>query len=316
MQAGIPYFTLPELGPFQPFGIMVAIGLLLGVNFVYRRTERLGFDLEHARKLVFWCAACGFVGAHVFEVLAYQPESLREDPLLLLKIWTSMSSFGGFLGGTAGFFIYARRNRLPLRVWADTIMYGLVPGMVFGRLGCAIVHDHIGKATTFPLAQNYTEAVIREHGYRHIASEPGLHHNLGLYEFLFLLVLWGVILRLDRKPRQPGLLVAAAVAMYMPVRFSMEFLRLEVLDRRYAGLTFAQWVAIGMSAVAVYLVMTMLRSPLPAAQPVAGASAGDGPGEASQAGASGGSQKGNKGGGGGKGGSRKGGDRGRGKKKR
>lgn len=313
MEAGIPYFTLPDLGPFKPFGILVAIGVLLGIKLAHLRAERLGLDSEHARKLVVWCVVSGLIGAHVFEVLAYRPEALREDPLLLFKIWDGISSFGGFLGGTAGFFYYTRRNRLPFRIWADTIMYGLVPGMVFGRLGCTIVHDHIGKLTTFPLAQRYTEEVIREHGYYHIAHEPGLHHNLGLYEFLFLLGLWGVVALLDRKPRQPGLLVAVAVAMYMPVRFLMEFLRLEVLDRRYAGLTFAQWVAIGMFVVAVYLVVTMLRSPLPKAQVLSEGAGGDA--QAGEAGARDGQPGSKKTGGAARGGSRKAG-RGRSKKKR
>ena len=255
MQAGLPYFTLPELGPFKPFGILVAIGVLIGARLIYRRTERLGLNMEHARGLVIWSAVCGFIGAHVIDVLAYQMDDLRRDPWLLIKIWASISSYGGFIGGTVGFFLYALRHRLPLAVWADSLVAGLMVGFTFGRLGCSIVHDHIGRATDFPLGVYYSEQVIREHGY---PIEPGVHHNLGLYEFVFCLALVGVLFLVDRKPRRPGTIVGVIATLYAPVRFLMDYLRLEVTDPRYLGLTFAQWTSALTLAIGLFMLGRVL----------------------------------------------------------
>lgn len=247
---GLPYFTLPELGPFKPFGILVAIGVLLGAKFIYRRVERLGLNMEHARGLVIWSTVIGFIGAHVIDVLAYQMDDLKRDPLLLIKLWAGISSYGGFIGGTVGFFIYALRYRLPIAVWADTFVAGLLVGFTLGRLGCTIVHDHIGRATDFPLAMNYTEDVIRAHGY---PIEPGLHHNLGLYEFVFCLALVGVLFLLERRRWPPGTIVGAITLLYAPVRYLMDYLRLEVTDPRYLGLTFAQWTSVLTAALGVVM---------------------------------------------------------------
>ena len=151
MASGIPYFTLPpiDLGPIdlQPFGILVAIGVLLGSHLIHRRGARMGQNDDALRGLVGWTAVAGFIGAHVFDVLAYQADELSRDPLLLLKIWDGISSYGGFIGGTVGFLIYVRRHRLPTASYADTIMWGLAPGFTLGRLGCTIVHDHIGQTS-------------------------------------------------------------------------------------------------------------------------------------------------------------------------
>jgi phosphatidylglycerol:prolipoprotein diacylglycerol transferase len=252
---GLPYFTLPELGPFKPFGILVAIGVLLGAKFIHRRVERLGLNTEHARGLIIWSTVIGFIGAHVIDVLAYQMDDLKRDPLLLIKIWAGISSYGGFIGGTVGFFIYALRHRLPIAVWADTFVAGLLVGFTLGRLGCTIVHDHIGRATDFPLAMNYTEEVIRAHGY---PIQPGLHHNLGLYEFVFCLALVGVLFLLERRRWPPGTIVGAITLLYAPVRYLMDYLRLEITDPRYFGLTFAQWTSVLTAALGAFMLARVI----------------------------------------------------------
>ena len=65
-------------------------------------------------------------------------------------------------------------------------------------------------------------------------------HDFGWYEFLYLaLVVVPVFLYLDRKPRAPGFWLPAFAALYAPVRFGLDFLR--VPDPTYGGLTPAQW---------------------------------------------------------------------------
>lgn len=278
MQAGLPYFTIPKLWIFQPFGILVAIGVIIGAKLIYRRVERLGLCMDHARGLVAWSVVFGFVGAHVIDVLAYQMDDLKRDPLLLIKVWAGISSFGGFIGGTVGYLLYTMRRGMPVAVWGDTLMVGLVPGFTFGRLGCTIVHDHIGRLTDFPLAMHYSEEVIRTHGY---PIEPGLHHNLGLYEFVFCLALCGVLfLLVERKPRPPGTVIAVMAILYAPVRYLMDYLRIEATDPRYFGLTFAQWTS-GLTLVIglIILVRIIVKRPTleeAVARDVAAAKAGGG----------------------------------------
>lgn len=70
-------------------------------------------------------------------------------------------------------------------------------------------------------------------------------HDLGWYEFLYLILVVGpVTMLVDMKPRRPGTFVALFILLYMPVRFAIDVLR--VADVRYRGLTPAQWAAIVM----------------------------------------------------------------------
>ncbi len=79
-------------------------------------------------------------------------------------------------------------------------------------------------------------------------------HDLGWYEFLYtLLVLCPAFLILDRKPRPTGFYPLAFLFLYLPVRFLLDFLRIN--DARYGGLTFGQYAAIAGFAVAAFVAL-------------------------------------------------------------
>jgi phosphatidylglycerol:prolipoprotein diacylglycerol transferase len=266
--ADIPFFRPGsiDIGPLelQPFGIMVATGVILGVHLMRRWGEAQKLDDDHIRGLVNWSIVCGFIGAHLFDVLAYQWHRLAEDPLLLFKIWQGISSYGGFIGGTLGFFIYAKRHRLPLGRYADAAMIAFAPGFTFGRIGCSLVHDHIGAYTDkFFLATYYSEDVIRRYGFGSPPGglKPGLHHNLGFYELLYMLLLCALLYGLSRWRNRPhGFMAAAVAAAYAPVRFFLDALRVNAAaDPRYFGLTFAQWMSIVLMVWGLYLLVHLVK---------------------------------------------------------
>ena len=133
-------------------------------------------------------------------------------------------------------------------------MIAFVPGFTFGRLACTVVHDHVGaRSDGFFLAIDYPPGEI--------SGVSGLHHNLGFYEFLYMLVLCGILYGLHRwKSRPVGMMVAVMATAYAPVRFFLEFLRVNPqADPRYAGLTFAQWMSIVTVAIGLYLMVHLSR---------------------------------------------------------
>jgi phosphatidylglycerol---prolipoprotein diacylglyceryl transferase len=215
----LPYVTVPalHLGPVvvHPFGVLVGAGCLLGSRLVWRRGRSARLDPAATRALIVWVLVCGFIGAHVFDVLAFRREQLFDRPWVLLELWNGIWSYGGFIGALIGFGVCCWRRGLPGLPYADALAMGLAPGWALGRAGCALMHDHVGGATQFFLAVRYPDG----------HNPSGIHHNLGLYECLFALAITGVLYVLARKPRTPGVLVAAMVLGYAPVRFVLEILR-------------------------------------------------------------------------------------------
>lgn len=263
----IPDITLPvyNLGPIpiDPWGTLVCIGFVLGLEVARARGMRLGLDVRDVVDSVVCIVLSGFVVGHLVHVLAYHPEQMEKDGVVaLLKIWAGFSSFGGFIGAMLGAVLFFRVLR-PRPFWkhADVVMFGFPFGWIFGRLGCFLARDHIGAQTDFFLGQSMSMTLEGR-------SVVEVRHNLGLYEALFTMVIAAAFLLADRRPRKAGFYSALWCLMYAPARFGFDFLRntdLNTADVRWAGLTPAQWGCILMFAGGVYL-MSRFRGP-PAPEP-------------------------------------------------
>lgn len=245
MAAGLP---LIGLGPLwlRPTGLLSAAGLLVGLLAAALAARRDALDHRPLVRAVVGAAGAGLVGAHLVHLLAYHPEELA-DPWALVRLGDGLSSMGGLLGGAAGLALAMRRQRPGVRAYADALALGLAPGWAIGRVGCALVHDHPGHRTSFPLAAAYPD---------------GPRHDLGSYEAALLLALWALLLALRRRGALRGRLLPVLALGYGAGRFALDFLRATDLpgsDARLAGLTPAQWLCLPVLAWAA----TALRAPRP-----------------------------------------------------
>jgi phosphatidylglycerol:prolipoprotein diacylglycerol transferase len=252
----IPYFSghLFDIGsiPIHMFGVLVAIGVIVGDRIVVAEGKKRGLDPQDVRFLNARIVIGGFIMAHLVSVIFYFPERIKENPLVLLNVWSGLSSFGGFLGAFLAFLHYTKKEGIPRLPYADSVALGLSVGWIFGRTGCFTAHDHPGRRTSFFLAVNYP---------------GGPRHDLGFYELLFTIVMTIVLFRYAKKPRPPGHVIGLAALMYAPVRFGLDFLRatdVALPDQRYAGLTPAQWACLATLALGAKLMGLIPSRPRPA----------------------------------------------------
>jgi phosphatidylglycerol:prolipoprotein diacylglycerol transferase len=250
----IPYVEHPilEIGsyPLQAFRVLALLAIVVQYVIVVRRAPRHGFRSEEASSLVAWATVLGLVSAHVFDVIAYYPERLRADPLELFRVWGSLSSWGGMLGGLTGLGIVAYRRGLGatgvLRFF-DLCIYALPFTLAVGRFGCALQHDHLGVPSTHFLAVNFPSG----------SPFGGPRFDLGMLEFLYLIPVSLLFCALGRKPRPLGFFSGLFFALYGPARFAMDALRNE--DARYFGWTPGQYLCVATTLAGVALVTWSLR---------------------------------------------------------
>jgi len=248
----IPYFPghlldlprwLPGIGgyPIHWFGVLVALGVIIGDRIVVMQGRRRGLDENDVKYMNARIVIGGFIVAHLVSVIFYFPERIREDWKVLINPFAGLSSMGGFLGAFVAFMYYTKKAAIPRLRYADSVALGLSVGWIFGRTGCFTAHDHPGRHTDFFLAVRYPE---------------GPRHDLGFYELLFTILMTAVLFAYNRKPRQPGRIIALATLMYAPVRFLLDFLRATDVarpDQRYLALTPAQWACIATFGLGLYL---------------------------------------------------------------
>ncbi len=249
-------FELPPIpaigfsgGPFaiHSFGILVAAGFLIGTYVAQRKARRDGLNPELLGDIVSWLVLGTFVGGHIFHGLFYEPEVYLADPIRFLYLWEGLSSVGGFIACTfLAIWFFKVKHKVPVFPYGDCVAYGLAFGYFFGRLGCFSAHDHPGTITEFWLG-------VR--GMCDAGATPSVAcHDLGLYEALYILCVFGLFWVLDKKPRPSGFFLGLLPLLYGTARFCFDFLR--QVDVRYYGLTPAQYVAVGLvitGAVVLYL---------------------------------------------------------------
>ncbi len=245
-------FSLPVLGDklsIQPFGVLVATGVLFGAWIAGRFATRNELDRQNTSDLITYAVGIGFVASYFLNGIFYERDALLEvmrHPSEFFSTWLGLSSYGGFFGAIGGCFLWKWRRKLPLLPYANAVCFGLPFGWLFGRMGCFVVHDHPGQVTEFPLA-------VADYEFGNPPFLP--RHDLGFYEMVYAALICGLFLWLEsRRRRVTGFYVALLPIAYAPVRFFLDFLRaapVEGGDIRYAGLTPAQWSSILMLGIGV-----------------------------------------------------------------
>ncbi len=272
----IPYIVVTPLhvGPLtiQPFGLLVAVGVMIGMTLATRRARSLGLDVREFQSFVTWTLVVGFVLAHVLDSVLYHPREVLERPWLLLKLWDGLGSFSGFFGGILGALAWKHyrmvepgvpsavlkiprfeRRVAPARIlpMADVVLAVFPVAWIFGRAGCTVVHDHPGARTASRalLSVAYGPGPMTDFGLFALRYGDSPRYDLGLLEFLFAIVLAAVFAMTWRWGGAKGWYVVATSLVYAPVRFGLDFLRASELDGgdpRYALLTPAQWACLGL----------------------------------------------------------------------
>jgi len=210
-------FPITDGFAIHGFGIMVALAFIVGSNMAMKKAARDGLDPELINRLVGWLVVAVFIGGHLGDIILYQPQHYLDNPIDILKVWSGLSSFGGFvgcLGVTIWFFWNEGKKRIrenkhrekaglalypPIRYWdyAEACAYGWAFGWILARTGCFMAHDHPGLVTSFWLgARGICEAYP---GDVHVAC-----HDLGLYEALWAIPVSIFFWFSDKRPRFSG----------------------------------------------------------------------------------------------------------------
>lgn len=203
-----------RIGSFEitSFGVMVALGALVGVWLLRREARRSGLP-----DAVVDVGIAGVIGGLVGAKLLWTIEHAGEGPLLsLLTSRGGMSWFGGFAGGLLAGSAFMRRARLRLLPVLAAATPGLLAGHAIGRLGCFLVGDDYGRPSTLPWAVAFPEGLPP-------TTTPV--HPTQLYEGIPLAALAAVFTRLRAAETSDRLVFGLYLVVAGLLRFAVEFLR-------------------------------------------------------------------------------------------
>jgi phosphatidylglycerol:prolipoprotein diacylglycerol transferase len=249
----IPYVEIKAfvLGPLRipSQTLLAAAGILAAHALFLRRARRAGLDHVTAGWLSLTMALAGLAGAFLFR-WAYLPEALSRDPWIWTKTTAGASSFGGLAGGVIAAGAYFRIRGIGAGDswrYLDVLASAFPVGMLLGRAGCSLIHDHPGVRSEHWLAVRY----------------PGFtRFDLAVLEVLFLgaVVIPGLWLLQRRGPAAP-LLLGALLSGYGVFRVLLD--RLHIDPPRYGWFSVDQLAYGSAAACGLAILIAMLRSGRP-----------------------------------------------------
>ncbi len=217
---------LLEFGEYglPTYGVLAAIGLILGLTINVRLAKREGLDPDTCWDLGILAILSGILGAKILYI-ANDWGRFAKNPWEIFSFETLQSGgvfYGGLFAAIAVSLWYMRRHRLPLLKTLDVFAPGVALGHAVGRLGCFAAGCCYGKSTALPWGVTFTSELVR----RTLGTPLGTPlHPTQIYEVLVELVNFGILMWLFRRRSFDGQVIGAYLFLYGFARYFLEFLR-------------------------------------------------------------------------------------------
>jgi len=237
--------VLCRLGSFEihTYGVLVAIGFLVGILTAVRRAKSEGIDPEKLNDLGVWIIVAGMTGGKLFHIIFFWNDFIQgwhESGLASLR--EGFVFYGGFICAALVTVVYTHAKRLPLAKVTDALAPSIALGHMFGRLGCFFEGCCYGKACAAPWAVKFPPPHV-------MAGVPA--HPTQLYEAAGNLAIFIGLSAFYRHKRFDSQVWWLYVLSYGVLRFVVEFFRGDYTVYYFGVLTIGQLVALVMIAVAV-----------------------------------------------------------------
>ncbi len=131
---------------------------------------------------------------------------------------SGLAIWGAVLGATLGVWIYSKFSNLRFGYLVDLVAPGIILAQAVGRVGCTINGCCYGLPTSLPWGVVYT----------HPESYAPLGvavHPTQIYEIVFCLIVFAVLLRLRGRFKPDGSLFLIYLSIYSLWRVGIDFLR-------------------------------------------------------------------------------------------
>jgi len=212
-----------ELGPISVhwYGIIIAVGILMGYFIAQESIKRIGFDKDTLVDIIFWSAIFGFIVARIYFVIfqwPYYAQNLIEIPM----IWYGgIAIHGGLIGGfITGIIVCKQKNINPFQI-GDVVAPSLILGQGIGRWGNFMNHEAHGGPVSKTVLENLH---IPDFIINNMYIEGQYYQPTFLYESVWD-ILGFVVLILLRKHLRIGDTFALYLIWYSIGRFFVEGMR-------------------------------------------------------------------------------------------
>ncbi len=228
------------------YGIIIALGFLLGVGYINHRITETGFTSDLLFDCLLWAVPSSIVGARLYYVaFRWDYYSVHLNELLSTRSG-GMAIYGGVIGALLAVALFGRKKRLNIPAMFDIASLGLLIGQLIGRWANFINAEAHGGETAFFLGMS-------------INGGAPVHPTF-LYESLWNLVGFLLIHTISKRwLRFRGQIFLCYLIWYGTGRFWIEGLRTDSLYIGATGIRVSQLLSAAAVVAGASLMALCLR---------------------------------------------------------
>ena len=239
---------------FYWYGVKIAVGFLLAVLYVTRRSKEFGIKSDDLVDMLIYAVPTAMICARLYYVV-FNFSLFRDNLPAVIRIWDGgIAIYGAVIGGVLAAYIFSRVRRINLPAILDISSLGLLIGQALGRWGNFVNREAYGAVT---------DAFLRMGIY---VNENGVLRQIFVHPTFLYESLWNaagfVFLHLFSKKlrRYDGQIFLMYLAWYGLGRGFIEGLRTDSLYLFGTGLRISQ--VLGFSSCLAALVFLALNRKL------------------------------------------------------
>jgi len=233
-------FTIGSIS-IRWYGIFVTLAILVVVSWALRQVRKqskLSYDRVITAAMI--AIPSGVIVSrllHVVDRWSYY----SQNPGQIVGT-AGLTIYGAILGATVGIWIYCKLSHLQFGHLSDLLAPGVILAQAVGRVGCTLNGCCYGIETSLPWGVIYTHPDSTAFG-------AGVVHPTQVYEIIFCLIGFALLLKLRGRFKPEGSLFLIYLSLYSAWRFGIGFLRAGTVF--LLGLQQAQVIGLIVLAIAV-----------------------------------------------------------------
>lgn len=197
------------------YGILIAMGVLIGAIIALREAKRLGFNEETLLDLLIWAVPFSLVGARAYYVI-FSWDMYKDNPIEALNIRNGgLAIHGALIAAIIVAVIFTRIRKVDFWTMADICAPSIILGQAIGRWGNYANQEAHGGPTDLPWG---------------IMVDGVKVHPTFLYESIWNFLVFIFLLWYGRKKQKVrGEVFLLYLSLYSFIRFFIEGLRTDSL---------------------------------------------------------------------------------------
>jgi phosphatidylglycerol---prolipoprotein diacylglyceryl transferase len=233
--------------PIYWYGAVYTLGFLGVFLWFWLRRGNLGWSRRDVVEFTIFIALGVLIGGRAFDIIVYELDYYRQNPLHALNWWKGgLATHGVLLGGSIAAAAFCFSRHKPFLRLADEIVVPAALLLALARLGNFVEGGVIGTTTALPWGVVYQDL-------------EGARHPVALYDgvknAIIGLVLMGV---LRRYPAGHGIAMSLFILLYGLLRVFVDLFR--DYESYWMGLGKGQFFNLGMAFLGLFLLVLFSRN--------------------------------------------------------